>query len=1224
MTKAAVKNMLRLMEMEPLGSPELDRYADFVRQLEGIMIGDPADDSSKTTCQPRDGGLLPRERVTRSSDEREDVAKQSSTAVPSHNITGHGVDDGTPHGPGGPGSSLDDGTNVDQRLDENKANSNDSSDNKLTTPGNGSTRGSIRIGGSQADADNDLDGLERIPPARTHARFADEEGCRGATTEVKFSMTVPFASGSIDTMADISCRHLAKEGATSTPSTGSSERQKVIQAEKERRGTEGINHKSGGTDATPINRVHVEKTLSFTVCNGGGDPQRQSAVAPKVGENANPVSTAAMATESVNCDAVDPEVAASCVVLPRPMSAVAHASQTTTAGPRISAGIVAVATAVVTTGAAASSAASSERRTELEWATVPSTSCPTSTGEGNMIVEPEGVHTERPDCLTFGEKSVAQGANIPLNSLDILEKTSSRAEPRAPQRQDALAGGSPSRESAGVQLEKVEQRPRNDINSSPAGSDFESASLSRHLSTRDRLLRHVRASLGSLDRSAGSDSEGENEVLDDEREKRGPKANHEEKVKSGAKAREDVVRPQSKNPIAVAMDDQQFSGVVVALNDRQTSPNGICSSMTLKTEGSSLGNVSQNNVDDGHHTTLVVPADRLEFASATVDDVGRGGSVSLHTLPLHTQTSEDVEQLDMGWAGRGRNGDDSDVEGGQAIGLPPMPISQEQEHVTRGAKHEPPKMASDTRPRDSAAEAGETLEPVGGHCRAMSAIGGTGHGARDTFGPRGSSRSAPLESNVAVANRGHEADGTIEENHGVSTALKSVLTEEIDDSIVGGLPEAMALVGGRSEGEEVESDALRSFDVQEATSDGMGGKTRGAEIKEAGDTPPIGDAGTAVTQVNEKANDEADVEPEWIEGYDPSHDCYYYHHVPTGESSWYKPDAAYEPYVHSDEDTQNEALADRGHAEGRKSPLSGRKSSDHRLKRGDDEGGRSFNDTQDTREYVSGSTAPAKGHGDRCKVGDSNSAGAVKKRTSSAAGSRRRSNSRSDPLSFSSESRPGETERSASQSGDGRRGGRSSRSHPRASRQHDEQSTAYDVTKEGHKGKKTRGMVYRRQSVERSALERLNNLTDENDSASDGNATDVEKRGGVRRDRRDYNDDYRHASKTRGSTSRQRARRGSASAAVSDRREVRSVSTRRRSTNDRSSRKHSSSDVRRDIHRGRRSSISDDNGDGGNSGRDTTAKRRSGSRDSIRSGSRHFSGETGRTSSRRDKREWDR
>ncbi|CAM9882083.1 unnamed protein product [Ectocarpus sp. 4 AP-2014] len=40
----------------------------------------------------------------------------------------------------------------------------------------------------------------------------------------------------------------------------------------------------------------------------------------------------------------------------------------------------------------------------------------------------------------------------------------------------------------------------------------------------------------------------------------------------------------------------------------------------------------------------------------------------------------------------------------------------------------------------------------------------------------------------------------------------------------------------------------------------------------------------------------------WIEGYDPGHDCYYYHHVPTGESRWYKPDEPYEPYVHSDEE----------------------------------------------------------------------------------------------------------------------------------------------------------------------------------------------------------------------------------------------------------------------------------------------------------------------------------
>lgn len=45
-------------------------------------------------------------------------------------------------------------------------------------------------------------------------------------------------------------------------------------------------------------------------------------------------------------------------------------------------------------------------------------------------------------------------------------------------------------------------------------------------------------------------------------------------------------------------------------------------------------------------------------------------------------------------------------------------------------------------------------------------------------------------------------------------------------------------------------------------------------------------------------------EPAWIEGYDAGHDCYYYHHVPTGESSWYRPDEPYQPYVHSDEDEE--------------------------------------------------------------------------------------------------------------------------------------------------------------------------------------------------------------------------------------------------------------------------------------------------------------------------------
>ncbi|CBN79052.1 Hypothetical leucine rich repeat protein [Ectocarpus siliculosus] len=53
---------------------------------------------------------------------------------------------------------------------------------------------------------------------------------------------------------------------------------------------------------------------------------------------------------------------------------------------------------------------------------------------------------------------------------------------------------------------------------------------------------------------------------------------------------------------------------------------------------------------------------------------------------------------------------------------------------------------------------------------------------------------------------------------------------------------------------------------------------------------------------NETAPADPTTELAWIEGYDPGHDCYYYHHVPTGESRWYKPDEPYESYVHSDEE----------------------------------------------------------------------------------------------------------------------------------------------------------------------------------------------------------------------------------------------------------------------------------------------------------------------------------
>ena len=54
-------------------------------------------------------------------------------------------------------------------------------------------------------------------------------------------------------------------------------------------------------------------------------------------------------------------------------------------------------------------------------------------------------------------------------------------------------------------------------------------------------------------------------------------------------------------------------------------------------------------------------------------------------------------------------------------------------------------------------------------------------------------------------------------------------------------------------------------------------------------------------------------EPAWIQGYDPTHDCYYYYYVPTSESTWHKPDEPYEAYVHSDED-DDKVMTTRGNS----------------------------------------------------------------------------------------------------------------------------------------------------------------------------------------------------------------------------------------------------------------------------------------------------------------------
>ena len=89
-------------------------------------------------------------------------------------------------------------------------------------------------------------------------------------------------------------------------------------------------------------------------------------------------------------------------------------------------------------------------------------------------------------------------------------------------------------------------------------------------------------------------------------------------------------------------------------------------------------------------------------------------------------------------------------------------------------------------------------------------------------------------------------------------------------------------------------------------------------------------------------------EPAWIQGYDPTHDCYYYYYVPTSESTWHKTDEPYEAYVHSDED-DDKVMTTRGN-----SPTAGaRATSPRKEKRNSGNSRKEENMTGDTQEKQS-------------------------------------------------------------------------------------------------------------------------------------------------------------------------------------------------------------------------------------------------------------------------------
>lgn len=212
---------------------------------------------------------------------------------------------------------------------------------------------------------------------------------------------------------------------------------------------------------------------------------------------------------------------------------------------------------------------------------------------------------------------------------------------------------------------------------------------------------------------------------------------------------------------------------------------------------------------------------------------------------------------------------------------------------------------------------------------------------------------------------------------------------------------------------------------------------------------------------------EVTTELAWVEGYDSTHDCYYYHHVHTGESTWHKPNEPFEPYVHPGEHGGDQELAFLSKndqvSESRAKPKAGR--NERRARR------RSRNEDMSVAAAKKDDKGREKSHhGRQHKRGEEGQMRTVSK-TGGASSFRRktltrRASSRKKCASSSSSTSLSDLEGRDRSHGGGSGGGQGQRlesqSKPSTSRRD-----------------KDRSQQSRRHEV-KSALERLNDLTDEN------------------------------------------------------------------------------------------------------------------------------------------------
>lgn len=1234
MTKAAVKNMLRLMEAEPAGSPELDQYAHFVVQQDEIVLEDRSLDGARPTRGSESGGRDAASNgaeTTREVDYADPSTCASTTGLPTPPLVRYGahgddtgqypIEAGTSHVnmlstvvSDGRQVNLHNGSGSVPRVDH------DGGDVGLDVADGGKRDRSSHSHGDTGATAHPLPGSdwrrrtsESTPVERAAGLDAIElnvagrdvagvnkDSAREVFSEESGVMASPIATGaSVVPVVGNDSMRLGQEMTISKPLVDMPPRENCAQAgERDHRGSDIAQARINECAAT-LHPGPGQTDVQPPLENFSVDPtHRPAATMVTIGV----VAIGHKGDEETDVKGVRPASGGICRQreehTPDNMDAPAASGVSSEVLSNVH--LAAITTTAESTLAAADSSAMKPCETRLSQPPPLPPATATTVPIAAMIDPGTGPNTlAAPENLSIESRAQVSRRAQEMSATDPRDPAAgSRAStdggishPPAAAAGDATdvaaVRESPSaivavRKSSTSEEDRLEnQCPvlcNNNIESATEATLLEP---SAHLSIRERLLRRGRASAdnsGIPATTSDSDPDRTNDCEKDDSD-RLEDDGQDTSVHATATEEKGEEKPVDQSAKYVAGQGNEGGDTVDSVaaddDDQLSSNNDIDISHCQQSAG---------NINEEADSAVCQPAEEAIARPEAVDstttgpdgDDGKTGKAGSRTVA--PEASQDLRSLDVQ---SHRTGDGEGVPNICADGAAEDPPSSVAVREQTSSKREEAGLDQTNKPDvvgnplydvrlydptrleggisgvpvvgiEGAFPVKTTVEDTGARAGSDSATekGDGGDGENEVGeGSVAEKESASPQPDLVRARDGD--GGRRDDSHDDGSPADSVANSSRESRAKMNAPRS-------GEGETTGDDAKVGVIIEAA---GGGGEVLSADAKSVRD---------------EKAAELVDIEPEWIEGYDPSHDCYYYHHVATGESSWFKPDAPYEPYVHSDEDEDDGVEEDVAVLEGNEEERegarkeregrNGAKPSSRRTSKGDP-GHRSPDRGDESKKGKYASTGKkqkrqnghdsksrrgSEDHHERRKGGRStNGTSSGKKRSSSptAGASRTRSSPGIVHEPYASEnSRSNSESRSVSRSSDdldsrrfGKTGGRSgnvkttdnrreadrerrsSRSNKSAAR--NEESKASDTRRGGGErdgdGDLDTGRRRRRRKTgsgvqKKSALDRLNDLTDENVRTSDSSsASDFDVRVGrdTRRDgkhRRDAEDKRRH------------------------------------------------------------------------------------------------------------------